>query len=186
MVNSLNQNGDRVFFNAPPSKYIIGANGQPKNRRSKIIHFHCFACYLTMTNIGRTIMCSLLPLLFVTTGLMKLYPFFPTVYKEMVSKFKIYNGVFPTAWMGYPPDGDLYRIIVGSMEVSSALGVLVGPTGLKKVGCCILITIMIGAILTHLVLLEFLPSLVPAVYLMWTMYVLWATMQKEAKSVKVN
>ncbi|XP_033739745.1 uncharacterized protein LOC117327032 [Pecten maximus] len=137
-----------------------------------------------MANIARTIMCLVLPLLFMVAGMMKIYPVFPGVYKEMVNKFQLYSTAFPTAWVGYPPDPDLYRIFVGSMELSSALGVLLGPTGLKKMGCCILITIMMGAIYTHWFFLEFMPSLVPLVYMTWTMYVLWVTMQDEAKSTK--
>ncbi|OWF49042.1 uncharacterized protein LOC110452307 [Mizuhopecten yessoensis] len=139
-----------------------------------------------MANIARTILCWILPLMFIMAGAMKLYPFFPGVYKEMVSKFKIYNKAFPTAWVGYSPDPDLYRIFVGSMELSSGLGVLLGPTGLRKMGCCILTVIMIGAIFTHFFFLEFIPSLVPIVYMTWTLYVLWADMQNEAKSIKTD
>lgn len=136
-----------------------------------------------MGNIARTIMCILLPLTFIFIGLIKLYPVFPGVYKEMQKKFGIYNQVFITAWFGYPPDPDLFRIFVGSMEMSCGLGVMLGPTGLKKVGCCILIVLMTGASLTHLLSGEIFEVLIPIVYISWTAYVLYVTMQAEARSL---
>ncbi|XP_033739748.1 uncharacterized protein LOC117327033 isoform X2 [Pecten maximus] len=95
-----------------------------------------------MARLAEHLLTGFLSLVYIAMGVVKLYPMSQQMAFAIQFRCMLYSSVFPSAWLGYTPDPDMYRVMTGTFELSSALAMLTWDRELRLGGCGVLVAIM--------------------------------------------
>ncbi|XP_038078910.1 uncharacterized protein LOC119746173 [Patiria miniata] len=104
-----------------------------------------------------------LGMVFLAAGVTKVVPVEPA-YSTQVSEFNRFVRVFPLqSFTGYKPSADLYRTVVGVLEITFGVLLAFGNYNWHRYSSFVLVGIMGGAVYTILALSDPIQNIVPAV-----------------------